>query len=133
MSDSSAVEQGLFLFQFLPEEVDIHIVTCQSCLLTEAEWRKPPISREAEAVDKTIDIAEPYFLQSTAAASYILTDTASIQFFSRTKAFFKFLARALDENYQIQKFARFNLLLAPSNGLFVSLEMIGGFIYVHHS
>ena len=51
ISDASAVEQGLFLVQFVPEELDIYIVTCQSRLLTEAERRKTPIQREADAVD----------------------------------------------------------------------------------
>ena len=62
-------------------------MTCQSRLLTEAERWKPPVAREPDAVDRGINLADPYLLQSTAEANYVMTDAASIQFTSRTKAF----------------------------------------------
>ena len=76
--DSSAVEPGLFLFQILPNEIDLRNVTCKSKLLTEAERRKPPVSREADSVSDGINMAEPYLLQSTALRiSYFLMRPAS--------------------------------------------------------
>jgi hypothetical protein len=82
-----------------------------------AERRKPPIAREADAVDKTIDMAEPYLLQSTAPANYILTDAASIQFVSRTKAFSNFL---LELSMKITKFKNLHALHTPGRTLFIA-------------
>ena len=64
-------------------------MTCQSRLLTEAERWKPPVAREPDAVDRGINLADPYLLQSTAEANYVMTDTASIQFPINNKSFFK--------------------------------------------
>ena len=80
--DSSAVERAMFLFQILPDQIDLRIITCKSKLLTEAARRKAPVSREADAVSDGIDLAEPYLMQSTALANYIFSDMASIQFVS---------------------------------------------------
>ena len=96
--DSSAVKRGLFLFQILPNEIDLRIVMCKSKLLTEAEIRKTPILREAAAVDDGIDMAEPYLLHSTAPVNFIFTDTASIQYVSRNKAFSNFFIIIIYEN-----------------------------------
>ena len=104
----------MFIFQVLPDTIDLRIKTCKSKLLTEAERRKPPTSREADAVSDGIDLAEPYLMQSTAKANYISSDMASIQFVSRNKAFINFLLEL-----KIIKFPNLNAVAVPGRVLFL--------------
>ena len=76
-------------------------MTCKSKLLTKAERTKPPVSREAAAVDDGIDMATQYLLQSMAPSNFIFLDAASIQYVSRNKAFSNFL---LELSMKISKF-----------------------------
>ena len=106
----------MFLFQILPDQIDLRIITCKSKLLTEAERRKAPVSCEADAVSDGIDLAEPYLMQSTALANYIFSDMASIQFVSRNKAFCNFL---LELSMKISKFPNLHAVAVPGRVLFL--------------
>ena len=89
---------------------------CKSTLLTEAERRKPPVLREADAVSDGIDMASPYLLQSTAPANFIFSDAASIQYVSRNKAFSNFLQEL---SMTISKFPNLHALAVPGRTLFL--------------
>ena len=113
--DSSAMERGIFLFQILPYQIDLRIVTCKSKLLTEAERHKPPVAREADAVSYGIDVTEPYLLQSTALAN-IFSDMASIQYVGRNNAFSNFLLELI---LKISKFPNLHAVAVPGRTLFL--------------
>ena len=115
--DSSAVEKAMFLFQILRETIDLRIITCKSKLLTEAERRKPPTSREADAISDGIDMAEPYLLQSTAKSNYLFSDMASVQYISRNKAFSNFL---LELSMKISKFPNLHAIWVPGRVLYLA-------------
>ena len=106
----------MFLFQVLPDQIDLRIITCKSKILTEAERRTPPTSREADAISDGVDLAEPYLMQSTAKANYIFSDMASIQYVSRNKSFSNFL---LELSMKISKFPNLNAVAVSGRVLFL--------------
>ena len=66
MSDTSALESSLVVFQWCSKTLALQITHTKSILLTTSLQRQSPVQREAFGVSALLQLAKPYLFQSTA-------------------------------------------------------------------
>ena len=101
MSDGSAIESSLLIYQWNPDLLTLDIVSTKSMLLTTALRNQAAIHREAFGVDRVMELAKPYLFQSTSPVNYLFTVASSISYVSRNKPFSSFL-QTLSETMSIR-------------------------------
>ena len=91
LTDTSAVESSVFIFNWHPEKLQLNIIGTKSSLLTTAMRRQSPVHREAVGLRKVIDLAKPYLIQTKSPVNYLFTDASSLSYINRLNHFNSFL------------------------------------------
>ena len=91
MTDTSALESSLVVFQWCAKTLNLQITHTKSILLTTSLRRQSPVHREAFGVSALLQLAKPYLFQSTTQTNFLFSDASSISYIARSKPFSSFL------------------------------------------